>query len=333
MAHWPMACPLGLSLPAASSSKVELVINMVSTLKPTLLVLAAGIGSRYGGLKQIDPIGPYGETIIDYSIFDAIRAGFGEVVFVIRRDIETDFRASIGQKFEQRIEVTYAYQELNMLPDNISVLSSRKKPWGTGHAVLVAENFINEPFAVINADDFYGMTSFQLLGDYLRTVQDSLTANYAMVGFTLWNTLSEFGSVARGVCQSDAQNFLKHIVETTDIEKEGEHARYTDAAGKQHLLSGDETVSMNMWGFTVSIFDHLRHQFLDFLQKRGTEESSEFYIPTVVNNLISQGLAQVKVLPSPASWFGVTYKEDRPYVVNGIKNLISTGVYPKRLWD
>lgn len=299
---------------------------------PTLLVLAAGIGSRYGGLKQIDPVGPNGETIIDYSIYDAIRAGFGRLVFVIRHEIETDFKELIGKKFEGRLAVDYVYQELDMLPDNFTLPSQRVKPWGTGHAILVAAGAIHEPFAVINGDDFYGATSFQRLSDYLQITRDHDLANYAMVGFVLRNTLSEFGSVARGVCQVDEQNFLQHVVELTKIEKEGDRAKYTDAAGQIRPLTGNETVSMNMWGFTPSIFDHLRRQFIDFLRAHQDEAKAEFFIPTVVNTLVSQGQARVKVLSSQDSWFGITYQEDKPYVTRSIRHLINQGVYPEKLW-
>ncbi len=302
-------------------------------MNPTLLVLAAGMGSRYGGLKQIDPVGPSGETIIDYSIYDSIRAGFGKLVFVIRRDIEADFKESIGKKYEDKIDIDYAFQELTMVPEGFSVPEQRRKPWGTGHAVLTAEEVINEPFAVINADDFYGAHSFRVLADYLKTAQDGeRVANYAMVGFVLRNTLSEFGTVARGVCHTNADGFLENVVETTNIAKDGDRATYTDDEGTVQQLSGDEIVSMNMWGFTPSIFDHLRQQFADFVQERGGEEKAEFYIPTVVNNLISQDVARVTVLSSQDSWFGVTYREDKPYVVDSIKSLVENDVYPEALW-
>jgi len=302
-------------------------------MKPTLLILAAGIGSRYGGLKQIDPVGPNGETIIDYSVYDAIRAGFGKLVFVIRHDIELAFKASLGKKFEEYLPVEYVYQELEILPPGFTTPPNRKKPWGTGHAVLVAEPAIHEPFAAINADDFYGANSFKILADYLTTARDTQVANYAMVGFVLRNTLSEFGSVARGICQRDSQNFLQHVVELTRIEKDGDRAKYTDDAGQVHPLSGNEVVSMNMWGFSLSIFNHLRRQFVEFLQAHGQEEKSEFFIPTIVNNLITQDQAQVKVLSSKDTWFGVTYQEDRPQVIRGIQHLITQGLYPEKLWD
>lgn len=298
-------------------------------MQPTLLVLAAGMGSRYGGLKQIDPVGPSGETIIDYSIYDALRAGFGRLVFVIRRDIEADFRASVGRKFENQLPTDYVFQELAALPSGFTVPPRRTKPWGTGHAVLVAAPAIDENFAVINADDFYGADSFGHLAAYLRQAKG---ADYGMVGFTLRNTLSDFGSVSRGLCTTAAADYLESVVELTKIEKVGTGATTIDAAGQLQPLSGDEIVSMNMWGFTPSIFDHLQQQFTDFLQRRGQEEKAEFFIPTVVNNLITSGQARVKVLSSAAAWFGITYQQDRPYVIEQVRALVAQGVYPERLW-
>jgi NDP-sugar pyrophosphorylase family protein len=296
--------------------------------KPTLLVLAAGMGSRYGGLKQIDPVGPGGETIIDYSIYDALRAGFGKLVFVIRRDIEAPFRQTIGARFEKKIPVEYVFQELDSLPPGFSVPPNRTKPWGTGQAILMADDVIHEPFAAINADDFYSANSFRALAKHLR----SDSADYAMVGFILRNTLSEHGSVARGACSVGVDEFLQSVTEITKIEKDGNGAKYTDAAGITHRLGGDETVSMNMWGFTPTLFGHLRGQFAGFLKKNGREEKSEFYIPVAVNELIAAKRERVKVLPTPDSWFGVTYREDRPRVIESIRDLIARGDYPKKLW-
>jgi UTP-glucose-1-phosphate uridylyltransferase len=300
--------------------------------QPTLVVLAAGIGSRYGGLKQMDPIGPAGETIIDYSIYDAIRAGFGRVVFVIRHEIEADFKAVFGQKFEQRLPVMYAYQELEKIPVGFAVPPQRKKPWGTGHAVLMAEGLTEGNFAVINADDFYGAVSFQRLAAYLQTAEDAGKADYTMVGFILRNTLSDFGSVARGVCHQNEQGFLEHVVELTKIERAGDQAQYTDESGQVHPLSGAEIVSMNMWGFTPSLFAHLRQQFATFMVERGHEKKSEFFLPSVVNNLVTAGQAQVKVLSSSDAWFGITYQQDRPHVIEKIQALVAQGVYPAKLW-
>ena len=296
--------------------------------KPTLLVLAAGMGSRYGGLKQIDPVGPSGETIIDYSIYDAMRAGFGKLVFVIRGDIEAPFREIIGARFANRIQVEYAFQELNKLPAGYTVPPGRTKPWGTTQAILMAENVINEPFAAINADDFYGADSFQVLADQLK----SGNQDYSMVGFTLRNTLSDFGSVARGVCQVSPDGYLKSILELTKIEKDGNGGKYSDANGAAQKLSGDEPVSMNMWGFQPSIFAHLRREFTEFLAKDGQAEKSECYIPMTVGNLINAKHARCKVLRSSASWFGVTYREDKPRVVEDIRTLVAKGEYPAKLW-
>jgi Nucleotidyl transferase len=298
-------------------------------IKPTLLVLAAGMGSRYGGLKQIDPVGPSGETIIDYSIFDALRAGFGKLVFVIRRDIEETFREAIGARFEKRLPVEYVFQELDKLPPGFSVPPNRKKPWGTGQAILVAADVIHEPFAAINADDFYGAASFRVLAEHLR----SGVSDYSMVGFVLRNTLSEFGSVARGACQVGADGYLQGVTELTKIERDGQGAKYTDAAGTIHLLSGDEPVSMNMWGFTPTVFPHLREQLIEFLQRHGREEKSELYIPLVVSELIRARKERCKVLRTPDTWLGVTYREDRPFVVEGIRALMARGEYPQKLWE
>ena len=296
--------------------------------KPTLLVLAAGMGSRYGGLKQIDPVGPNGETIIDYSIYDALRAGFGKLVFVIRHDLEAQFKDIVGARFEKRVQVEYVFQELDKLPPGFSVPPGRTKPWGTTQAILMAEDAIHEPFAAINADDFYGADSFKVLAGQLK----SGSADYSMVGFILRNTLSEFGSVARGACRVGASGYLESIKELTKIEKDGTGAKYTDAAGIVHRLGGNEPVSMNMWGFTPAIFPQLRENFTAFLQKSGKEEKSECYIPMTVGDLITAGKAKCKVLRTTSSWFGVTYREDRPHVVESVRALIKKGEYPEQLW-
>lgn len=298
-------------------------------MKPTLLVLAAGMGSRYGGLKQIDPVGPTGETIIDYSIYDAIRAGFGKLVFVIRQDIEAQFKEIVGARFEQRIPVEYVFQELNKLPAGFNVPPGRTKPWGTTQAILMAEDVIREPFAAINADDFYGADSFQVLSKQLQ----SGSPDFSMVGFVLRNTLSDFGSVARGVCQVDSANYLKSILELTKIEKAGTGAKSINPDGTATNLTGDEPVSMNMWGFNPDIFPHLRREFTEFLKQQGTAEKSECYIPMTVGDLIRNGQAKCRVLRSTASWFGVTYREDRPHVVDSIRTLITKGQYPEKLWS
>jgi UTP-glucose-1-phosphate uridylyltransferase len=297
--------------------------------KPTLLVLAAGMGSRYGGLKQIDPVGPAGETIIDYSVFDAIRAGFGKVVFVIRRDLERPFKETVGSRFESRIPVDYVFQELEKLPAGFTAPASRKKPWGTGHAILMAADVVREPFAVINADDFYGQNSFALLAKHLQ----SGTTDYAMVGFILKNTLSEFGSVARGLCQTDKEGILQQVIELTKIVKDGFGAHNVDPNGNVLALTGEETVSMNMWGFTPELFEQLRSGFSAFLKKNLNDEKAEYYIPVAVNDLVSSDQARVRVLRTPDAWFGVTYREDRPRVVESVKELVTQKLYPSPLWS
>jgi hypothetical protein len=296
--------------------------------KPTLLILAAGMGSRYGGLKQIDPVGPNGEVIIDYSIYDALRAGFGKLVFVIRHDFEQEFREIVGARFEKRVPVEYVYQELDKLPPGFSVPTGRTKPWGTTHAILLAEDAIREPFAAINADDFYGREAYQVLAQHLT----SGTTDYAMVGFILRNTLSKFGSVARGVSRVDGNNYLTSIVEMLKIEPDGGGAKNTGADRAIIRLNGDEAVSMNFWGFTPAVFGQLRTQFTAFLKTSGQEQKSECYIPATVGELVTAGRAKVKVLRTNDSWFGVTYREDRPRVVESIRQLIARGDYPEKLW-
>jgi UTP-glucose-1-phosphate uridylyltransferase len=282
------------------------------------------MGSRYGGLKQIDAVGPSGETILDFSVYDASRAGFGQIVFVIRRDIEDAFRQSIGARFEQRIPVKYVFQEIDDLPPGFTVPAGRTKPWGTTQAVLAAAEVIHEPFAVINADDFYGQESFQSLSRHLLTE----SSGYAMIGFILRNTLSEFGSVARGISAVDENGYLASVVEVTGIERDSGEIK----AGGGIRLSGDEIVSMNMWGFTPRVFDQLRAYFESFLEANSLDQRAECYLPNAVNSLIHSGESRVRVLPTSEAWFGVTYREDRPRVVENIGRLVSSGVYPKRLW-
>ena len=294
----------------------------------TLVVLAAGMGSRYGGLKQIDPVGPGGETIIDYSVFDAIRAGFGKLVFVIRKDIERQFKESVGARFEKHIPVEYVFQELDSLPPQFSVPAGRVKPWGTTHAVLMAAKAIREPFAVINSDDFYGLESFRILSAHLQ----SGTRDYAMVGFVLRNTLSAFGTVARGVCEVDGDGFLESVTELTGIECKDTYVTSMGASGKPTRLTGDEVVSMNMWGFTPAVFAQLEGFFETFLAQHGAELKSECYLPSAINEFVESAQARVRVLPTGASWFGVTYREDHPRVVESITRLIESGSYPGKLW-
>ena len=295
---------------------------------PTLLVLAAGMGSRYGGLKQLDPVGPHDETIMDYSIFDAHRAGFGKIVFVIRKDIEVPFKRQIGAQFEKRIAVDYVFQEVGKLIPGFTIPEGRTKPWGTTHAILMAANTIHEPFGVINADDFYGAGSYRVLAQHLQTG----TSDYAMVGFVLRNTLSEFGTVARGVCHVTENGYLKDISELKSIEREGTRITDIDSEGQETVLNGGEIVSMNMWGFTPQIFGQLHEQFQRFLKRYGDDLKAECYIPSTVNTLIQAGLGRIKVLRSGDAWFGVTYREDHPRVVQNILRLVEGGIYPRKLW-
>lgn len=298
-------------------------------MAPTLLILAAGLGSRYGGLKQMDPVGPGGETIIDYSVFDAMRAGFGQLVFVIRRQMEDMFRQTIGARFEKRLPVRYAFQELENVPPGFPVPPTRKKPWGTGHAILSAAEVIDRPFGVVNADDFYGMNSFHVLAEHLL----SGSQDYAMVGYILRNTLSSYSTVARGLCCVGAEGYLENVTEVTGIAMNGSGARYTDAQGTERHLEGGETVSLNLWGFNPTLFGYLRQQFAAFLNARGQDPAAEFYIPAAVNLLIEEGRERCKVLRTPDAWCGVTCREDRPRVMETIQTSIARGLYPQSLWS
>jgi len=299
---------------------------------PALVVLAAGIGARYGGLKQIEPVGPAGEAVLDYSVFDARRAGFGKFIFVVRRDIEQDFRNTFGRRFGGRISIDYAYQELDMVPPGRYALPGRTKPWGTGHAVLCAAPLLNRPFAVINADDFYGAQSFRILASFLKETAPANSRLFAMVGFQLDRTLSEHGTVARGLCEVDSVGYLASIEELTAIERHSGGARNREAEGIYRELTGKEIVSMNCWGFSPSVLEELRRLFGEFLDRNPGNPKAEFYLPTAVNALIAERRASVKVLPTPSHWFGVTYREDRPVVAESIRALIRGGEYPERLW-
>ena len=299
-------------------------------MKPTLLVLAAGMGSRYGALKQMDGVGPNNEAILDYSIYDAKRAGFGKVVFVIRRDFAEAFE-KVNNTERFGIPVEYVYQSIDALPEGFSVPEGREKPWGTCHAVLMAADTIKEPFAVINADDFYGKEAYEVMAKYLTECEGKRGA-YSMVAYKLRNTLSEFGTVSRGVCTQDENNYLKTIVERTSIAKTKDGAAFSDEEGS-HPLDLDTLVSMNFFGFTPDFFEHSKEGFKKFLEGPAqTNIKAEFFIPLMVNNLINSDEAKLRVLSSDAAWFGVTYKEDKPDVVAKVQSLIDRGVYPNELW-
>lgn len=300
-------------------------------MKPTLFVLAAGMGSRYGGLKQLDGLGPNGETIMDYSIYDAIKAGFGKLVFVIRESFEKDFREIVVNKFKNLIDVEIVFQDISNVPEGFVYNPEREKPWGTNHAVLMGKEVIKEPFAVINADDFYGQESFQVLADFLRSVNGKQN-EYCMIGYRVGNTLSESGSVSRGVCVVDENGNLKNVVERTHIEEKSGAIIYVDEKGEEVSIPASTPVSMNMWGFTPDYFDYSWEYFKHFLAEKGQELKSEFYIPLAVNELIVTGKASCKVLDTPSKWFGVTYAEDRPQVVLKINELVRKGVYPAQLF-
>lgn len=298
-------------------------------MKPTLLILAAGMGSRYGGLKQVDPVGPGGEAIIDYSIYDAIRAGYGKVVFVIRESFADAFKDTFEPKFAGRIKTEYVFQELtNFVPDPVQISPERTKPWGTGHAVLVAREVINEPFVVINADDYYGPASYKMLNEYLSKAGDT---DYCMVGYRLGRTLSEHGSVSRGVCQTNADAFLETVVERTHIEKADGKILTRIDDDTELELTGREVVSMNIWGFMPSFFNHLDSYFRRFIEQNAANPKGEFYIPFVVNELIRKERIRLKVLESADPWFGITYKEDKELAINNINQLIKQKVYPEKL--
>lgn len=300
-------------------------------MKPTLFVLAAGMGSRYGSLKQLDGIGPGGDTIMDYSVYDAIRAGFGRLVFVIRHSFEKEFREKILTKYEGRIPVELVFQELDCLPEGFSCPEGREKPWGTNHAVLMGRDAIRGPFAVINADDFYGRNGFEVLARKLMTLEGK-QGEYCMVGYRVGNTLSESGGVSRGVCQVDEKHLLTGVVERTGIERTDGTISFRDETGKICTLAEDAPVSMNMWGFTPDYFDYSEELFINFLNAHGQEPKSEFFIPFVVNDLIRSGRASVEVLDTTARWFGVTYSDDRPGVVAKLRELTEAGEYPTKLF-
>lgn len=300
-------------------------------MKPTLFILAAGMGSRYGGLKQLDGLGPNGETIMDYSVFDAMRAGFGKVVFVIRKDFEEDFRRVVLSKYENHVPCEVCFQGIDCLPEGFTRNPERTKPWGTNHAVLMAKDLINEPFMVINADDFYGKESFEVMAKFLLDVNGE-QGKYCMAGYRVGNTLSEHGTVSRGVCATDKMGFLTDVVERTAIESRDGHIVFPDENGNEVEIPFDTPVSMNMWGFTPEYFQYTEEAFKEFLTKYGQELKTEFYIPTLVNDLIKAGKATCQVLDTPAKWFGVTYANDRQMVVDKIQALVDADVYPSKLF-
>lgn len=303
-------------------------------MKPTLLLLAAGMGSRYGGLKQLDGLGPNGETIMDYSIYDAIKAGFGKIVFVIRKDFEEDFRKKIMPKYEGHIPAEICFQSLDSLPAGFTVPEGRQKPWGTNHAVMMAEGVIREPFCVINCDDFYNRDAFMVIGKFLAELPEKSTNHYAMVGFRVGNTLSENGTVARGVCSTDATGNLSTVVERTEVMRVNGTVSYKDEQGAWVGIDDNTPVSMNMWGFTPDYFTHSDAYFREFLSDPKNRENlkAEFFIPLMINKLVNEKTATVKVLDTTSKWFGVTYAADRDGTVMRIKQLINEGVYPAKLF-
>ena len=305
--------------------------------KPVLVVMAAGMGSRYGGLKQVDPVGNHGQLIIDYSIYDARRAGFETVVFVIKHEIEDTFKAAIGDRLSKVIDVKYAFQELSDLPEGYAVPEGRVKPWGTAHAILAARRVVDGPFAVVNADDCYGPEGFREIYRYLESHPDRPGCyEYAMVGYQLGNTVTEHGHVARGVCQENREGYLLRVTEHTHIEKDGADARFTEDGGATWThLPGSTIVSMNLWGFTRSFLDEVQARFPAFLDRALAQDplKAEYYLPGVVTQLLEEGRARVKVLRSSDKWYGVTYKEDKPQVVRAIAEKTAAGLYPDRLWE
>ena len=301
-------------------------------MKPTLFVLAAGMGSRYGGLKQLDGLGPNGETIMDYSIFDAIRGGFGKIVFVIRRDFEQDFRDKVLSKYEGHIPTELVFQAIDDLPEGFTCPAERAKPWGTNHAVLMGKDVIKEPFAVINADDFYSRDAFAVMGKWLNELPEGSTGKYSMVGFRICNTLSENGTVARGVCGKNEAGMLTDVVERTEIMRVDGTICYKDENGEWQPVGEETPVSMNFWGFTPDYFNYSEAQFVDFLKENIDKPKSEFFIPLVVDTLINSGKATCEVLDTTAKWFGVTYAADRPGTVEKIQALVDAGEYPNKLF-
>ena len=299
-------------------------------MKPTLLILAAGMASRYGSMKQIDGFGPNNETIIDYSIYDAIKAGFGKVVFIIKEDFVDNFKAIFEQKLNGKIETDYVFQNFDLKQFGIDIEIERAKPWGTGHAILAARHAIKEPFCVINADDFYGLDAFEKMVKFLTA--EVTGSNYSMIGYEVVKTLSDFGAVSRGVCKVSHDGYLEEIIERTKVLRDGEAVIYEED-GQQYPLALDTRVSMNFWGFTPEVFKLAKELFVEFAMAHQHDPKSEFYIPIVVETLLNSEKADFKVVPTDSKWFGVTYKEDKPIVQDSIDQLIQEGVYPASLWD
>jgi UTP-glucose-1-phosphate uridylyltransferase len=302
-------------------------------MKTTLLILAAGMGSRYGGMKQVDPFGPSGETITDYSIYDALRAGFDRFVFVISPRMEEEFRTSYIKKFPSHLRVDYVTQSITDIPEGFSLPEERVKPWGTAHAVLMARDAIREPFAVINADDYYGRESYRIMHDFLVRTTGEVPGQYCMVGFELQKTVSEHGSVARGICQVNDRGFLQEITERTKVYLKKGRIVYEEGDGSVHPLDPMDTVSMNLFGFTPDFFSHIEEIFSDFLRDNLHNPKAELFIPLVVDRLINSGQARMSVLQTPDAWFGVTYQEDKPKVLKAIRQLVDSGDYPESLWS
>lgn len=299
----------------------------------TLVVMAAGMGSRYGGLKQVDPVGPSGETLLDFSIFDAVSVGFTRIVFVIKHDFDDVFRLRVSDKFRDAAEVVHVYQELDVGLEGMAIPEERNKPWGTGHALLCAAPAVTDPFGVINADDFYGRSSFRALANYLNTDHGPGPDEAALVGFTLKNTLSGYGYVSRGVCTLREDSFADQVIERTRIGTAGSSPYYVDEDDERHDMTGNETVSMNLWGFHPFFFDQLQKGFRRFLRDHGADPGAEFFIPSLVNRLMGSGALRTRVLPTSEVWFGVTYREDKPTTRHHLRELVTEGVYPEKMWS
>jgi NDP-sugar pyrophosphorylase family protein len=332
-----MAAPAGFPVlpppvlfPARQGLYINTLTRVSMSLRPALVVLAAGMATRYGRLKQLDPFGPNGETIIEYAVYDAIRAGFGKVVFVIRQSIEQEFKAALADKLAGKIEVAFVRQELNTLPAGFTVPDNRVKPWGTGHAVWVAGAQIAGPFAVINGDDYYGYSSLKIIADFLA---DNPAEEYGLVGFELNKTLSDHGAVSRGICAIDARGYLESVTEQTHIEQTDRGIVARTAGNGEVLFQGNERVSLNLFGFPPSVLPYFEEYLVAFLQQRAPEPGAEFFLPAVVDQLIQTGRARVKVLPTEEKWFGVTYPADKPVAVQTLRELIGQGTYPEHLWN